>query len=218
MPLKVAVAGVTSGLGHAIVSALLDIRDVDITLLTRSSSSGATDLSHFTTRGAKLIPVDYASIPELTTAISGVRTIICTISPWPTSPLPVLNLIEASKLAGVQRFAPAEFSYSLKATARLVLNDAKENVRKALKERGIEYTVFTNGVFMNYLAFGAKRKHEGPFKLFPFIVDIGSRKAVIPGTGDEEISLTTVEDVGKFVAFAVTKFEGRWPEELGMEG
>lgn len=213
-PLRVAVAGVTGGLGHAIVTALLDTPEVEVVLLTRSSSS-TTDFSHFTSRGAILKSVDYSSIPNLTSALEAVDTVICTIF----ASQPTINLIRASQAAGVRRFAPSDFSFSATASARIDAHEPKRKVWAELKsDCKLEYTSFRNGIFMDYFVCGApKPRHEGPFRMFPFVVDVAAGKAVIPGTGEEKVTFTRVRDVGRFVAAAV-KFEGRWPEELGMEG
>ncbi|KAF5360732.1 hypothetical protein D9756_005109 [Leucocoprinus leucothites] len=212
MPLRIAVAGVTNGLGHAIVSALVDTPDLEVVLLTRSSSS-ATDLTQFTSRGAVVKSVDYSSIPNLTSALDGVDTVISTIIP----PQPTISLIRASKAAGVRRFAPSDFAFSTAGNDQLALYDFKRQVWAELKQSGLECTSFQNGVFMDYLAFGAPKPHEGPLELFPFVINIAALKASIPGTGDEKMTFTAVKDVGRLVAAAV-KLEGRWPEELGMEG
>ncbi|KAF5361046.1 hypothetical protein D9756_005108 [Leucocoprinus leucothites] len=215
MPLRIAVAGVTTGLGHAIVSALLDTPDLEVLLFTRSCSS-TKDLTHFTSRGAVTKQVDYSSIPSLICALDGVDTVINTISPF-VDPTPALNLITASKAAGVRRFAPSEFAFSAEGNARLNLYEPKRRTWAMLKQSGLEYTSFHNGIFMDYFAFGAPKPHEGPLYMAPFFVNIAAQKATIPGTGDEKITFTTVNDVGRFVAAAV-KFEGRWPEKFGMVG
>jgi nucleoside-diphosphate-sugar epimerase len=215
MSLKVAVAGVTSGLGHAIVSALLDSGDLDVVLLTRSSSS-ATDLTHFTSRGALLKSVDYFSIPDLISALAGVDTVISTIFSY-HDPSSTLNLMKASRTAGVRRFAPSDFAFSSAAAERLGLYKPKLEILAALKESGLEYTSFQNGIFMDYLASGAPKAHEGPLRMHPFIVNVVGQKAAIPGTGNEKMTFTTVADVGRLVTAAV-KLKERWPRELGMEG
>ncbi|KAJ3563940.1 hypothetical protein NP233_g8621 [Leucocoprinus birnbaumii] len=215
MPIKVAVAGVTNGLGHSIVSALLNTTGVEVTLLTRSSST-PVDLSHFTSLGAIVKPVDYSSIPDLTTALEGVQTVISTIFSKHDIQ-PILNLITASKSAGVRRFAPSDFAFSAAANDRLALYEPKRKVHDALKASGLEYTTFANGIFTDYLSFGAPKSYEGKLHIYPVVVNIAAGKATIPGTGDEKLTLTTIADVGRFVAGAV-KLEGRWPEELGMVG
>ncbi len=215
MTIRVAVAGVTNGLGHAIVAGLLEHPDIRTVLLTRQSSS-PSDLSTFTSRGAILKMVEYSSVSDLISALAGVETVISTVSPYP-DPTSALNLVHAAKAAGVRRFAPSDFAFSLSANAHLDLYASKQQIREELKLSGLEFTSFQNGIFMDYFAFGAPKPHKGPLKMFPFIVDIAAQKATIAGTGDEKVTFTSIRDVGRFVAAAVRLTE-RWPEELGMEG
>lgn len=214
MPTRVAVAGVTSGLGHAIVSGLLDESDIQVVLLTRQTNDPSI-FAHFISRGAKMHQVDYTSLAQLIYALAGVETVISTIFSRPDI-TPTINLIHASKTAGVRRFAPSEFAFSSRTNALLGLYEPKRRVWEELKRSGLEYTAFQNGVFMDYFAFGAPKKYEYPLKLFPFIVDIAGEEANIPGTGDESITFTRLRDIGRLVVAAV-KLQSRWPEELGME-
>jgi len=215
MTIRVAVAGVTSGLGSSIVSSLLEYPDIETVLLTRQSSS-PSDLSTFTSRGAILRAVDYSSITDLVSALAGVETVISAISPY-TDFTPTLNLIHAAKAAGVRRFAPSAFAFPPATYPHLDFYAPKIRALEVLRDNGLEFTSFHNGMFMDYFAFGAPKPHEGPMKILPFVVDIAAQKAVIPGTGDEKVTFTTVQDIGRFVAAAV-RLRERWPEELGMEG
>jgi nucleoside-diphosphate-sugar epimerase len=215
MTIRVAVAGVTSGLGHAIASGLLECSDIQTILLTRQSSS-PSDLSTFTSRGAIIKVVEYSSIPDLVSALAGVETVISAISPYIDS-TPTLNLIHAAKTAGVRRFAPSAFAFPPATYSHVDFYASKIQALEVLRESGLEFTSFQNGMFMDYFAFGAPKPHEGPMKILPFAVDIAAKQATIPGTGDEKVTFTSVRDIGRFVAAAVRLTE-RWPEELGMEG
>lgn len=216
MTIRVAVAGVTNGLGHAIASGLLEHPDIEAILLTRQSSSLSSDLSELTSRGAILKPVDYASIPDLVSALSGVETVISTIFHF-NDTTPTLNLIQAAQTAGVRRFAPSEFALSSTANDRFDLYAPKRQIWDVLKQSSLETTRFQLGIFMDYFSFGAPKRHEGPFRLMPFVVNIASQEAAIPGTGEEPMTFTSVRDVGRLVAAAV-KLRERWPEELEMVG
>jgi len=215
MTIRVAVAGATSGLGHAIAFGLLEHSDVELVLLTRLSPS-PPNLSFFTSQGAILKPVDYTSVTDLISALEGVDTVISTIFGGDDAS-PSLNLLEAAKAAGVRRFAPSEFAMSPAADARYDFYAIKRQVWEAVKKSGLEYTHFYLGIFMDYLAFGASKPVDVPLKIYPFIVNISTQKATIPGTGDEQITFTAIRDVGRLVAAAV-KLPGRWPEELPMRG
>jgi len=215
MTIRVAVAGLTNGLGHAIVSGLLEYPDFQIVLLTRRSSS-PPDFSSFTSRGAILKEVDYSLISDLVSALAGVETVISAISPH-SDITPTLNLIQAAKTAGVRRFAPSDFAFTSAANARIEFYAPKRQIWQVLKDSGLECTSFQNGIFMDYLVFGAPKPHEGPLLMNPYVVHVAAQKATIPGTGEEKVTLTAIRDVGRFVAAAVRLTE-RWPEVLGMEG
>lgn len=214
-PTRVAVAGVTNGVGQAIVSALLDQPDIQVVLLARQPPF-ATDLTHFTSRGAILHRVDYTLLPQLVSALLDVQTVITTIFSDPDI-TPSINLIRASKAAGVRRFATSEFAFSSKTNRLLDLYEPQRRIWAELKESGLECTAFQNGIIMDHFAHGAPKEYDRPLEVFPFIVDIAQRKASIPGTGHEPVTFTSLHDVGRLVAAAV-KLKGRWPEELGMQG
>jgi len=215
MTIRVAVVGATSALGHALVSGLLQESGIQVVLLTRQSSTSAKDFSQYTSQGVELRPVDYTSIPQLTSAFAGVETVINTL--FFRDITPIVNLIEASKAAGVKRFAPSEFMFTSKANARLDLFEPKRRIWEKVKQSGLEYTAFQNGIFVDFFALGAPKEYTGyPLKKFgSLVIDIPANKATIPGTGDEPISFSSYRDVGRFVAGAV-KLKDRWPEELGM--
>ncbi|KAF5360546.1 hypothetical protein D9756_005117 [Leucocoprinus leucothites] len=110
MPPRVAVAGVTNGLGHAIASAFLDTPDLKIILL-----------SHFTSRGAVVKPVDYSSTLNLTSPLDGAETVISAM----ISSEPTINLISASKAARTRHFVPSEFALYAATNAQLALYEPK---------------------------------------------------------------------------------------------
>ncbi|KAF8997889.1 hypothetical protein BDQ17DRAFT_1248072 [Cyathus striatus] len=212
--INVAVAGVTSGLGNAIASALVNNPSVTVTLLTRAlpSSSVPEVLKPLVKQGAILRPVDYASLEALIDALKGVHTIVSTLF-TPQDTTPIDNLLKAAKAAGVKRFAPSEFAIAKEGNSVRQIH-AKVAHWEAVKASGLEYTAFRNGMFMDYLAAGSS--YTGPFRMFPLVVNVKERKAEIPGTGDDKVTFTTLTDIGKFVSAAVTL--EKWSEEMGMSG
>lgn len=78
--------------------------------------------------------------------------------------------------------------------------------RKALVATGLETTYVANGVFMDY--FG---QPNIPSTLRPNIwaVDVPSRRAAIPGTGNDVITLTYSKDFARFVARLID--DENWP-------
>ncbi|KAF8989855.1 hypothetical protein BDQ17DRAFT_1333817 [Cyathus striatus] len=215
--INVAVAGVTSGLGNAIAIALVANPSVSVTLLTRlsSTSTGIPEvLQPLVDNGAIIRSVDYASIQSIAEALRGIRTVISTLA-TSSDTTAADNLLEGAKAAGVKRFAPSEFSIAKESNSSVEFYRTKAVYWEKVKGSGMEHTAFRNGMFMDYFAKGSL-KYKGPLRMETFMVDVGGRKAEIPGTGDEMITLTTLADIGKFVSAAVTL--DTWPEEMGMSG
>ncbi|KAF8997886.1 hypothetical protein BDQ17DRAFT_1362784, partial [Cyathus striatus] len=158
--------------------------------------------------------VDYASVTSITEALQGVHTVISTVLNRDEM-IPADNLLKGAIAAGVKRFAPSEFAAVKEANFDIELyRMIKVPHWNDVKNSGMEYTAFRNGLFMDYFAAGSS--YHGPLKMFPFVVNVKERTAEIPGTGDEKGTFTTVADIGKFVSAAVTL--DKWPEELGMSG
>lgn len=67
----------------------------------------------------------------------------------------------------------------------------------ALRSTTLEWTRFSVGFFMDYYGIPAIKTHLPPMS---FAVDMNSKKAAIPGTGNEPIALTYSYDVAKFVS------------------
>jgi hypothetical protein len=66
-----------------------------------------------------------------------------------------------------------------------------------LRKTKLEWTRFANGFFLDYYGAPCVKTH---LPTITFAVDIASRKAAIPGTGDESVALTYSFDVAKFVS------------------
>ncbi|KAI5851770.1 hypothetical protein BZA05DRAFT_353332 [Tricharina praecox] len=206
----IAIAGASSGLGDSISRAVLSNPDNKLTVLTRGRQPQLTSL------GANVMVVDYTSMPSLTAALSGVHTLISCV--WaPGSNLAVTqSLLAACKAAGVKRYAPSEFATAGLANKSIALYAQKDDVWKLVRESGLEYTAFRLGVFMNYLSAGAPGAEQQALKLFPVVVDVKARTATIPGTGEDRVSFTAIEDVGRFVE-AACQLE-KWGVESTMFG
>lgn len=66
-----------------------------------------------------------------------------------------------------------------------------------LRKTELEWTRFANGFFLDYYGAPHVKTH---LPTITFAVDIASRKAAVPGTGNEVIALTYSYDVAKFVS------------------
>lgn len=112
----IAVAGGSSpSLGRVIVQAIKAGKNIPI-ILSRSSKSNASKGECY---GAEVRYVDYSSQDSLIQALKGIETIICVLKiagpEWSTVQL---NLLKAAEVAGVKRFAPAEFGLGQQARGR----------------------------------------------------------------------------------------------------
>jgi hypothetical protein len=93
----------------------------------------------------------------------------------------------------------------------------RDTVLQAIKRSGLEYTVFIVGLFMNYFAQGTRGL--GHLTPIPFpLVDVPRRIADIPGTGNDPISMTRLEDVADCVKSMLDVTNGRWPQECRISG
>ncbi|KAF8536169.1 hypothetical protein BDD12DRAFT_918442 [Trichophaea hybrida] len=208
----VTVAVISCGsVGTQIIQSLLRLPQHRVVVLSRTPQPSLTSL------GAIVHPVTYTSLPELTTALTGVHTVISCLYTFstPVTISSTLLVLQAAQAAGVSRFAPCEFSYSRAGNTTMSLYAAKETIMDAVVASGLECTAFRTGQFMNYLAHGAPR--EGGLagcRDFAFIVDLEKGVAEIPGMGEERVTMVTTQDVGRFVAEACGL--ERWETEMGM--
>lgn len=208
---KVAVAGGTGGIGKHIVEGVVEKQKHEVVVLSRKST--CPELEKL---GVQIVAVSYDDPSSLAKALEGVHTVISTIAGLEHSQLvvPQLALVEAAKKAGVKRFVPSEWAMRGIKNDPITLYAMKTEVSDAVKASGMEYTMFENGIFMNYLASGtAGIGHLVPLK---YLVDVENCKANLPGDGSSYLVFTRGEDVGKFVA-ASLELEV-WPEVSQMIG
>jgi hypothetical protein len=121
-----------------------------------------------------------------------------------------------------------------------VMGDRCQEVRRELGKDGeIEIGMFQNGMFMEYLAQGMGdleriTEWEGTRgsrkqvllnglvdELLLDYIDIAKGKLVVPLTssgGPAKVTLTSIRDIGKFVAAALDLPPGKWEGNLGMVG
>lgn len=178
-------------------------------------------------QGFIVIRVDYQAPESLVAALSGVDTVISTVSKEPQ-----LILIDACITAGVRRFAPAEFEGV--PSARPIIEPCRDRITtlnrlREVQDR-IQPTVFSCGFFYEWfypgglINSGASTGTTCPVAGFgqagSLLADIAKGKARIPvldnvGT-DICICLTSVGDVGKLVARCLDIED--WPDQLRMCG
>ncbi|KAL1886321.1 hypothetical protein Plec18167_000251 [Paecilomyces lecythidis] len=210
---RVAVAGGARGIGLDIVQAILDTKKHELTVLSR------TDQPLLTSKGIDVRVVDYSSVQQLKDALAGAHTVISCLAAYGSDTAAAeLALLEAAKQAGTARFVPSEWNSACNDVVDLY--SGKETVWKTVQSSRLEYTRFTNGLWMNVWGPGCLRDEEealGPYKCRPpFCIDVGAGTALIPGDGSQRIVVTRTQDVGRFVAAALEL--PRWEAESRIAG
>ena len=210
---KVAIAGATGHIGSQLVEALAAGKKHDIIVLSRAPNP--LDET-FRSLGAELRPISYSDPASLEKALAGVHTVVSTI--FSLDPDVLLNcqlaLLDAAKRTGVKRFVPSEFNVLGKHDDPIEMYRPKAHVSDAVRKSGLEYTLFENGIYMNYLATGTPGL--GPASPINFVVNVGECTADIPGTGEEGVAYTRVQDIARFVAASLDL--EKWPEVSRMAG
>ena len=209
----VVVAGGTGGIGRHVVNGIAATKKYVVKVFSRKGSSSSTNL---TIEGVEIVNVDYSDHASLVKELQGVHTVIvCLISLDKSSIDSQVNLLNACLEAKVKRFAPSEWAGTSGADTIIELYRAlKVPVYEKVKASGIEYTLFTNGMFMDY--FASPQRPSASLPPLTFGVDFNQGQANFVGTGDEPFCLTLADDVGRFVAAALEL--DKWEERLGMIG
>ncbi|GKZ84230.1 hypothetical protein AnigIFM56816_009551 [Aspergillus niger] len=210
MTLTVAVAGGTKGLGLTIAEALVVHGKHNVVIFGRKRTPGLDEKLP-----ARLVVVDYENIQNLTEALESnkVSDVICTVNTHGSS-LSERNLIHAAENSSTtKRFIPsifAGFAYPVKYPE---VAKSKTEVLEELAKSSLMHTAIYNGMFMDFYGSPLLKSNVGPFPMF---VDIASKMAAKPGSGDEAIVLTRVLDIARFVVRILDLAE--WPKESYIIG
>ena len=209
----VVVAGGTGGIGRHVVDGIVAAQKYTVKVFTRQGSSSSSTLN---VKGVEIVAVDYSNHALLVKELQGVHTVIvCLISINESSVHAQINLLNACLEAKVKRFAPSEWAgISEENTVIQIYRELKVPVMEKVRASGIEYTLFTNGVLMEYFASPQRASASLPPEIIG--VDFNKSEANITGTGDEPFCVTLAEDVGRFVAAALEL--DRWEERSMMIG
>ncbi|KAJ3985611.1 hypothetical protein F5890DRAFT_1122836 [Lentinula detonsa] len=226
---RIAIAGGTGRIGRHIVEGLLEIKhrySLEIIVLSRSQSPHIS----YAGTSAPVLPIDYQDLSSIQKILNDfqIDTVISTLSGTTSDPFITSqeNLLRAAlSVPSIRRFAPSEFSVNSEQVPSVELYQMKipiiRSLRQVKQERpDFEYSLFSCGVFMNYLGYGNNKpeghKAHGYMPHFPYIFDLSKRSADIPGDGEKQLVYTRAEDVGKFVA-AATQLEA-WEEYNDVAG
>ncbi|KAI0024173.1 NAD(P)-binding protein [Xylariomycetidae sp. FL0641] len=207
-------------------------------LLARELSQSANAVLVLSTRAhpefednyeCQVTVVDYANLDALKYALMGVDLVISTI----TGP-EQLNLIDAARRSRVRCFVPSGFEGSL---SHRPANDPFDNGTSAALDQlrhwstsrhyPMKYTVFSCGIFYERFAPGGlstfnmgvacRLLYQGDY-----MINVGTGTAELPETNAQgrpvQITMTSAEDVARFVAAAVDLGIDHWPREFKMRG
>ncbi|KAM0520633.1 hypothetical protein ACHAPE_003030 [Trichoderma viride] len=187
----VAVAGGLGNVGRTIVETLAKSSNYKVIVLGRKIQPVLDNVSCYA--------VDYTDVDATATLLSqhDVKIVISTIQVTEeTSSTAEVDLIKAAeKASAVTRFIASSWgSLPSETSPTSMYQKASE---AALRSTTLEWTRFSVGFFMDYYGIPVIKTHLPPMS---FVVDMNSKKAAIPGTGNEPIAFTYSYDVAKFVS------------------
>lgn len=185
---KIALAGATGNLGVSVLNTLLEA-NLHVTVLSRIGGNSSRIPPH---PNLKTKELDFTSTSSLTPALQGIEAVISCLA---TSAIGGQNpWIDASVVAGVKRFIPAEFGMDSanplcvllpvcapKAATQKCLLD------KSISNPGFTYAAVANGLFIDWgLEAG-------------IILDLVGHTATLYNGGDVPFTVTNLLDVGSAV-------------------
>lgn len=149
-----------------------------------------------------------------------------------------LALLEACVSAKVSRFAPSHWSLGVLSHSQVDLLASRSDLWNSCSglaaAHGIYCADFQNGAFMNYFAQGKKfpKTKEGNAEeayalgglddgMMLKYINLPSKQLVIPLDNDgrpSQITMTLLDDIGKFVAAAIDLPQEKWQGHLGIAG
>jgi uncharacterized protein YbjT (DUF2867 family) len=191
----------STGMVGSEVCRLLVSKNYQVRALVRTTSDNSKR-DKLNVHGVQLFEGDLrdkSSFPEM---LEGIETVITTVSSMPFSYVPgqndimkvdeegVINLIDASKKAGVKHFIYTSFSKNL--DFDFPIRNAKRKVEKYLQNSGIIYTILRPGYFMEAW-------------LSPAVgFDALNGKVNIFGSGNNPVAYISFKDVAKFAVECVS--------------
>lgn len=166
-----------------------------------------------------MVHVNYTDVDDIAKALDEhqVHTIISVILvKTPEQRDAQINLIRAAaKTPSVKRFTPSEFGTPREENGQDSGHDLKASAVQELELSGLEFTLFSHGVFMDYYGLPQIKSNMTPWV---FAIDIANRVAGIPGTGDAKAVYTYSGDVAKFIVAALGMPTGSWRRHSVMVG
>lgn len=208
---KVAIAGGTGNLGRTIVEVMAGNPRHEAVILSRKPVE--EDL------GVPFLVIDYGNIDALKRTLeeNQIHTVISALGYHGDSLSKAqLNLLRASAASSAtKRFVPSAYAvpYPKETCAELPTLHDYFGAIDELRKTDLQWTVFLNGIFLDYFGWPHLRSHLKPNT---FAIDIANKAAAIPGDGTVPVTFTYTFDVARFVVAALDLDE--WPEESRMAG
>ena len=173
-------------------------------------------------RGWQVLRVDYDDPDDLRYKLSGVDTVISTIS-GPAQ----LSLIDAAAGVHVRRFVPSEFEGppALRPADHPFDRDRRAALHRLrhYSQHGMSFTVFTCGIFYERFApggLGASQigRSSGISGEGEYIMNFRRMRAQVPFLGGQPVtvSMISARDAARFVVAALDL--PNWPTEWRMRG
>ncbi|KAI9155633.1 Oxidoreductase swnN [Paramyrothecium foliicola] len=211
----IAVAGGTGGLGKTVIEQLRKHGPHhQVFILGRKAPSDHPPES------PQFLQVDYDDVDSLSRVLQdhNIDTVISTINlETDAGSQSQINLItSAEQSQPTRRFIPSEFVNVIdedQPDSGLGMGGWIPNAR-VLKKTNLEYIRISIGFFSDYFGMPHIKSNLKPFKFF---LDFTSKKAAVPGTGDDKFTLTYSEDLARFIVRLLDD-NNRWPERGLISG
>ena len=196
----VLVVGASGFLGNEICRQLRS-KNLPVKAMVRTSTD-PVKIEQLIKLGIEVVKGDFRNKETFYPALNGVKTVITTVSSIPFSYKPgendiqlvdengMINLIDASKSAGVNHFIFTSFSKNI--DLDFPLRNAKRKVERYLIKSGLTYTILRPSFFME-LWFSAAVGF-----------DALNGKVNICGTGTNPVAYISFKDVAKFAVESIS--------------
>lgn len=206
---NILIFGATGLVGEHITNAIVqnasDFGRVAIFTSYNTLLSKSDEIEGLKSRGVEILSGDITSEGDVSEALSGFDTVVsCVGRPVIHTQLQLIEWMD--KHPDVKRFFPSEYGTDIEYGPESVNeppHQQKIKVRAKLREvKDLEYTYVVTGPYGDaddslYLAAAPPDiESRGCF-------DVKRKRAVLLGSGDEKVSLTTMRDVGKLVVAAI---------------
>lgn len=184
---NIALLGATGNLGKYVLEEIINNKKYNVFILTRKINNDILKEKY----NINFINTDYNNIELLTKIFNEkeIDTIISFIWTFNDDMYNIqLNVLKAAERSNVKTFIPSEWAIdTIKYPNIIKQYNPKILLQNELKKSKIEYSLFFNGLFMDYIGTNEK------------FIDFENGIAKIPGTGNELISFICLKDIAKFV-------------------